>query len=398
METDRNDSLKELINACRQALTGTSFIRLTLGAYHGKEEGLQNIRLTPVETKGGRGVSAVSRYERRDVTTMLEPTEAIDFVAHHLGPWSFRSAHLFTADADWQLRISKRGKAFLKRTAATQKPPTDLSHNRQKERPLDPTSAWLHHLGITDDRGEVVPSASRKWKQINRFVEIVGDQLERSPLLSADPLHVVDFGSGKGYLTFALHDYLSHHIPTEVRTTGVEIRDDLVRLSNDVARESGMSHLRFIEGDIGGAEVGEFRMMIALHACDTATDLALHRGITAGADLIVAAPCCHKEVRRLMTPPEVLQPMLRYGKHLEREAEMLTDTIRALLLEIHGYRVTIAEFVPIEHTPKNSLILAVRESEPNEEKIAEAKRRLEGLKGFYGIEGQSLEKQLRYNG
>lgn len=392
METDRNDSLKELVNACRRSLIGNSFIRLTFGAYHGKEEGLQNIRLSPVETRAGRGVSAVSRYERRDVTTTLTPEEAIDFVAHHLGPWSFRSAHLFTAEADWQLRISKRGKAFLKKTAATQELPADLSHDRRKERSLDPTSGWLRHLGITDDRGEVVPSGSRKWKQINRFVEIVGDQLERSPLLSAAPLHVVDFGSGKGYLTFALHDYLSHRIPTEVRTTGVEVRNDLVRLCNDVARESGMSHLRFIEGDIGDAEVGEFDVMIALHACDTATDLALHRGITAGAGLIVAAPCCHKEVRRLMTPPDILQPMLRYGKHLEREAEMLTDTIRALLLEIHGYHVTIAEFVPIKHTPKNSLILAVRESEPKEEKIAEAKRRLEELKRFYGVEGQSLER------
>ena len=388
------NDIQTLLDAFSAAFRNNSLAKLTLGAYHGKEEGLKNYVLTPVRVKEGERISRVARYETRDVTAILEPGAVAEFLGEAIGPWTFRSAHLFTTEADLQLRVSKKGKTLLRRSKPTHAAPAATEHNRKKERPLEQNAPWVGALGLADSDGDIIPSASKKWRQINRFVELVRDGMERTSLAEQETVRVVDFGSGKGYLTFALHDYLTRSLSASVETTGVELRPGLVDLCNGVVATNSIERLRFLQGDIEEADTGPIDLMIALHACDTATDLALHKGITSEAEMIVSAPCCHKEVRRLMKTPDVLSPILRYGKHLEREAEMLTDTIRALLLEIHGYSVRIAEFVPIEHTPKNSLIIAVRSPRQKESEREEARKKLSALKEFYGVEGQRLEVLL----
>jgi SAM-dependent methyltransferase len=214
---------------------------------------------------------------------------------------------------------------------------------------------------VTDAQHRLVPAMARKWKQINKFVEVLDHALEAARLQPREGrVSVVDFGSGKGYLTFAMHHHLTHARGWQAAVTGVELREDLVNLCNAAALRRHMDGLSFVCGDVRSHVPEHLDVMVALHACDTATDFALHTGIRAGASIILTAPCCHKQIRPQMQLPPLLKPMLQHGVHLGQQAEMVTDSLRALLLEAHGYDAQVFEFVALEHTSKNKMILAVR--------------------------------------
>ena len=203
----------------------------------------------------------------------------------------------------------------------------------------------------------------------------------------------MDFGSGKGYLTFAVHDYLTNTRGIDARVTGVELREDLVRTCNMAVAQSGIRGLAFEHGDIRSHAARPVDIMIALHACDTATDYAIHAGIRSGASIVMSAPCCHKEIRPQMQSPPLLRPLLHHGIHLGQEAEMVTDGLRALLLESQGYEAKIFEFVSLEHTSKNKMILAVKRAHASDRDVIDAQIR--EIKSFYGIREQTLESLLR---
>jgi SAM-dependent methyltransferase len=245
---------------------------------------------------------------------------------------------------------------------------------------------------VTNAAGEARPGMVDKLRQIHRFVEILDHLLEESSLREARKLHMVDMGAGKGYLTFAAYAAAQKRA-IDLDLTGVEAREDLVKLTNEVAQRVGFTGLRFVQGQIDSFQPETPPdVLIALHACNTATDDALFRGIGAEAALIVAAPCCHQEVRPQIVPPEVLQDVLRHGILREREAEIVTDAIRALLLEIHGYRANVFEFISPEHTGKNLMISAQRRAAPVDP--APARTRLRELLAFYGIREQRLARLL----
>jgi hypothetical protein len=232
---------------------------------------------------------------------------------------------------------------------------------------------------------------ARKWKQINKFVEIFSGALEKIEQ-SEQALHVVDFGSGKGYLTFALYDYLAKNqgLP---HVTGVELNPKMVEFCQNVATQSNFQHLDFFQGDVRTYAPEKLDVMIALHACDVATDFAIHTGIRLNAQMIMCAPCCHKELRPQLKSPIVLAPMLQFGIHAGQQAEMLTDTIRALLLNAYGYDTKVFEFVALEHTSKNKMILATKRKNftaPDEQVLAQ----IAALKHMYGIQQHSLELLL----
>jgi SAM-dependent methyltransferase len=208
-------------------------------------------------------------------------------------------------------------------------------------------------------------------------------------------VRVLDFGCGKGYLTFALHQHLSGRLGLDALVTGVELREDLVRLCSAAAARLATPGLAFERGDVRELAPGEVDIMIALHACDTATDHALHAGVRAGASLIVSAPCCHKQLRPQLGSPSPLGPLLRHGIHLGQQAEMLTDGLRALLLEEAGYDTQVFEFVSLEHTSKNKMILAARRARPlSAEARAALRRQIDELKAFYGVREHCLETLL----
>jgi hypothetical protein len=240
---------------------------------------------------------------------------------------------------------------------------------------------------------------ARKWKQINRFVEILSAAVEEAGLQGPGPgpIRVADFGSGKGYLTFAVHDWLARQ-GLAPRVTGIELRNDMVRLCTDIVEGEGLAGLRFDEGDVRSQPVQPLDIMIALHACDIATDYALHVGLQSGARVIMSSPCCHKELRPQMQLPAALQPMLRHGIHLGQEAEMVTDSLRALLLESAGYTTQVFEFIALEHTSKNKMILAVKAQGHAAEALAarrpELLAQVAEIKRFYGLREQTLERLL----
>jgi SAM-dependent methyltransferase len=234
---------------------------------------------------------------------------------------------------------------------------------------------------------------ARKWKQINKFVEVFAHAVERSPLAAAPAVRVLDFGSGKGYLTFAVHEHLRQRgVAPEV--TGVELREDLATLCNEAAQRLSLDGLRFAQGDVRTHAAGGVDVMIALHACDTATDHAIHRGVRSGAAVILCSPCCHKQLRPQMHSPEVLQPMLQHGIHFGQQAEMVTDSLRALLLEAEGYEAQVFEFVALEHTSKNKMILAVKRQRPDPAAMAAAREQVQRIKDFYGVREHALEALL----
>ena len=222
-----------------------------------------------------------------------------------------------------------------------------------------------------------------------RFLEVIDAALAASPLAAQQRIEVLDFGSGKGYLSFALHDHLRHALGRDAQVTGVEIRPDLVALCNGIVERLGLQGLHFELGDVGSYAPRAVDVMIALHACDTATDLAIHMGIRGGAAIICCAPCCHKQLRPQLLQPHPLQPILQHGVHLGQQAEMLTDGLRALLLDACGYDTQVFEFVSLEHTAKNKMILAVKRAQPAaKEPLLQQVR---DIKAFYGIRDQCLE-------
>ena len=262
--------------------------------------------------------------------------------------------------------------------------------------PLD--LPFLQGLGVTDERHRLVPSMARKWKQLDKFLEVLDVAIDDAGLAGGPAPKVVDYGSGKGYLTFAVHEHLRRRFGGAPEVTGVEVRPDLVALCNRVARESGCDGLRFFEGDLRSVAPEAVDVMIALHACDTATDHAFDLGLRAGARVLIASPCCHKELRPQLSMPRALASLLRHGIHLGQEAEMLTDGLRALALESAGYQAKVFEFVALEHTSKNKMILATRREGENADARRRAQDEAATLRSFYGIREQCLERLLRARG
>jgi len=304
----------------------------------------------------------------------------------------FRHAHLLAAGEDLELRFNKKGHTRLHQQANARDAATDQTHDREKQRHVPLGLPFLAALGVTAPDGQLVPAMARKFKQINKFVEILDHAVLASPLKTQAPLRVADFGSGKGYLTFAVHHHLRQTLGRDADVTGVELRPDLVQLCNQVALRLGAAGLHFELGDVRQRAATPLDIVIALHACDTATDHAIHLGIRAGASLIICSPCCHKQIRPQLTSPALLAPMLQHGIHLGQEAEMLTDSLRALLLEAHGYDTQVFEFVSLEHTSKNKMILAVKRAQPVPAEPVLAQIR--ALKEFYAVREHCLEVLL----
>ncbi len=382
---------EQFLSLLTGALEANTFVKLVLAKYRGNEPDLVRVTARRLVLKSQPAISFVYSYKTRDITKNVSPEEAIPAIAEALGT-QFENAHLLTTTQDVQLAVSRKGKYSLRtgRAATTNAPPDE--HDRQKQRSLGLDRPFLTALGITDARHRLIPSMARKWKQINKFVEVLDHAFETSPLKDRESVRVVDFGSGKGYLTFAVHDYLANTRGLDASVTGVELREDLVRLSNSAAADAGLGGLTFEHGDIRSHAREPIDLMIALHACDTATDYAIHAGLRAGASIILCAPCCHKEIRPQMESPALLRPLLRHGIHLGQEAEMVTDGLRALLLESRGYDAKVFEFVSLEHTSKNKMILAVKRPQPANR--ADIERQIQEIKAYYGIREQSLEKLL----
>ena len=312
---------------------------------------------------------------------------------------AFLNADLYTTEADWSLGLDKKGNARLQIQKPTRTAPAAVQHDRAKQRLLDPTVPWLHQLGITSAKGEVLADAHDKWRQINKYLEVIGALLQDRPL-PADA-YIADMGSGKGYLTFALYDFLVSKQGLKPHILGIELRQPLVDKCNQIAQQAGFEGLTFVAQDIAQYQPERLDMLVALHACDTATDLALYTGMRTKAGIIVAAPCCHKQIRRDMATQNEMAPLLRHGILEERQAEILTDGIRALLLEANGYKTNVFEFISTEHTAKNVMITGLRTLSQQGADASDARHsalsleKVANVKAGFGIREHYLERLLK---
>ena len=378
-----------------QALAAGSFVKLVLGKPRAVAGDLVRVSARPVLLKGEAIVSFVHTHKTRDITKNLSAADALRQVRELLET-TFSHAHLFNSTEEVQLLVSRRGRQTLMRGKASANA-APAAHDREKHRCVDLDRAFLTELGVTNTQHQLVPAMARKWKQINKFIEVLANALESSALKSAARIDVVDFGSGKGYLTFAMHDYLRHTLGLPARVTGVELRDDMVALCSGAVQRLGLDGLHFEQGDVRSRAPEAIDIMVALHACDTATDHAIHTGIRAGASIIMCSPCCHKELRPQLLSPHPLRPILKHGIHQAQEAEMLTDGLRALMLDACGYDTQVFEFIALEHTNKNKMILAVkRKAAGNAANSDEAWRQVEEIKSYYGVREHCLETLLKH--
>lgn len=387
-------ALDEWLARLRQAWEQGTLVKLTLGAPRGADASLRNVFARPVALRAGTRLSFVFRHATKDITKNLPLAEALELVAHHLGA-DFGSAHLFTTEAEWELQLPAGGKPRLVKRLARHGVLATAAHDREKAYLVDAAAPWLRALGVTNADGHVREGMAAKFRQINKFVEILQHSLAGLPPRADRALTLVDMGCGKGYLTFAACDWLRRAgwQPLEVR--GLEARADLVALCNRVALAEHGDGLRFERGTIASATLERVDVLVALHACDTATDDAIAKGIQAGASLILAAPCCHKELRPQLRAPPVLSGALKHGILRERQAELVTDALRAGLLEWAGYQTKVFEFISTEHTAKNLMIAAVKREPLRHREDLAAKVR--GLADFYGIHSQRLARQLGFD-
>ena len=378
-----------LTAALRESLEDGSFVKLSLGDYRGDEADLKQIHVRRIVVKRAGKISFTYRYKTRDIVKNYETAEALSLLDDYI-PSGFRRAALYTTAFDMLLENGK-----LRKGDPTETQPADTSHDRVKNRPIKAAGqSYLHDLKITDVHGKVYDSAQDKYRQINRYVEILSTLIRDLP---ADKIrNVADMGAGKGYLTFALYDYLHNTLKIPAAVTGVEYRADMVALCNGIARNAAFNQLKFVEGTIDGYNADGMDILIALHACDTATDDAIAKGIKAGAELIVVAPCCHKQIRREMERADTdtdIRFLLRHGIFMERQAEMVTDGLRALLLEYSGYSVKVFEFISDAHTPKNVMIVGTKNprAKKNDPKVLE---KIKAAKDYFGITQHHLESAL----
>jgi SAM-dependent methyltransferase len=391
------DPFEAFLDAIEASIRDNTFVKLTLGNYRGRDPSVRKLLVKPVALARGDLLSFVARHATRDVTKNRSVEEGLALVRALLGS-EFRSANLFTTAQDSALTFNKKRQPRLRTSPPTHTTPPPKEHNRRKRRAVASHQApYLGLLGVTSADGAVKKGMEPKFRQINKFIEVVGPLLRSSPLHKAGAVSVMDMGSGKGYLTFALYDYLTNTLKKTAFVTGVEARPELVELCNRVAASVGFANLRFECGSIEEMPTKPTDVIIALHACNTATDEAMFKAVKAQASLILCAPCCHKELRpQMRRAVPAFARILESGILLERQAELVTDALRALLLEAAGYGTKVFEFIATEHTSKNVMIAAVKTKQmPNREK---ALRQIDALKQAFGIEHQYLETLLSKRG
>lgn len=358
MRDDTLDKLIELLEHIdRQEIMITAILSQLRIA---EENGFTKVVIKPVMLKQKLNYQLTYHYKNK-VTHENIPGGSLSGHLKPLFEQTFRQAQIFTSEADFQILISKKHKVSILKKSATKKP-GELTHNRTKKYILDEGTPvpFLVELGIMNSEGKVLAKKYDKFRQINRFLEMVQDVLLHLP--TGRPLTIIDFGCGKSYLTFALYHYLAIELQKELKIVGLDLKSDVIEHCGLLANKLNYPNLRFLVGDIADYDEWEqVDMVVTLHACDTATDAALEKAVRWNASVILSVPCCQHELFDQIQQP-VLDPLLSHGILKERFSALATDAIRAKLLDLMGYKTQLLEFIDMEHTPKNILIRAVKSS------------------------------------
>jgi len=324
------------------------------------------IVVRPLLIKGKPSYQATENRQEQAFHHNLAKEECLTWIIARVE--EFKQIFLYTQEADYHILVGKKGNITLLKKRPT-KSTRELLHNRKKEYLLQEGTPvpFLMRLGVMNAEGKVYPAKQDKFRQINRFLEMIEDVLPHFDL--SHPLRVVDFGCGKAYLTFALYHFLKMTKKYQVQMVGIDLKKEVIEYCQQLSKELGHENLRFIQGDIEDYQDEGVDLVVSLHACDTATDAALEKGIRWQAKVILSVPCCQHELMHQMQH-ESLRPLLKHGILKERFAALATDAARAQLLEVLGYQTQILEFIDVEHTPKNLLIRAIKRPQLDEHRNA----------------------------
>jgi hypothetical protein len=378
--------LNELIGIIKNNIEKGAFIKMTLSKPDHKNSLLLNVYVRLILVKNIPQLSFTYHYKTKDEVKNYSP-ELSSAELESLFINTFQILTVFTTNGDFILQRSKKNTATLRKQKPSFTESESLDHDRQKIKRANQSELYLTLLGIQDPDGVLIPKMADKFRQINKYLEIIEDLIKSVSLPSH--INIVDMGSGKGYLTFALYHYLKNTLHLNVTVTGIELRKELVEYCNQVAEQCSFENLHFICKPIEEYKEKKIDVLIALHACDTATDDAIYKGILSDASLIICAPCCHKQIRQQVKGIEQESPLLKYGIFKERQFEMVTDTIRALILEEHQYQTKVFEFISNEHTRKNIMLVGAKSSHKGD--VLLVSKKIQSLKDMYHIKYHYLE-------
>ncbi len=381
------NDVKELL---KEVFRNEEFIYSVMSNLRKKDEDSFNkVNIKPVLIKEELKYQFTYEYRTKVLHKNLTIEESLNEITTLLEE-SFKQGVVFTKEADYHILISKKGKVNILKKQAT-KVEVDLSHNRVKSYILEDgvPCDFLIRLGVMTEKGKVVAKRYDKFRQINRFLEMVSDVI---PKIKTDKgLNIVDFGCGKSYLTFAMYHYLVNILNLDVNIIGLDLKEDVILFCNEVAEDLNYDSLKFIHGDIEHfKDLQTVDMVVTLHACDTATDAALVKAVSWNAQAILSVPCCQHEFLNKIHN-SVMEPMEEHGIIKEKLASLVTDSLRANVLEILGYNVQLLEFIDMEHTPKNILIRATKSEKTNN---VESINKYKQFKEFWGLEDLYIEREL----
>jgi len=378
---------EQLQDRLREALLDEQLVHATISQPRQKSSDLRRVKLKPIVLRDTYVIQFEYQFERIMKHKNLELDEACLELFSLLE--QFRQGQFALQTSEFQFQLSKKFKVTFKERQ-TEKKQVQLSHNREKQYvlPSDEPVPFLIRLGIQTEDGKIKRQKYDKFKQINRFLEFIEDSLRHLP--TGRTIRILDFGSGKSYLTFALYHFLHEMKGYDVHITGLDLKKEVIEECATIASDLGYERLEFLVGDINEYE-GETAvdMVVTLHACDVATDMALARAVRWGARVILSVPCCQKELNRQLDASP-LDLMLQHGLVKERFASLATDSILAELLSLVGYETQLLEFIDIEHTPKNIMIRAYW---TGREATDEAKARYLGFKQLLHAD-PFLEREL----
>ncbi len=388
-----SDVILGFVNRFKESLADESFVKLTVSNPRSKDNFIKKFSFQLVDIQSEQKIKCVYTNRTNDITKNYTYNESIAELQKQLGV-AFKNGTLFTTQNDIHILFNKKMKGRIMNNKATFNSQKSTEHNKIKKRFINTeNNYYLQSLGVVDAKGKVNKNSVDKFKQINKYIETVDGILKSSDINKQTELNIVDMGSGKGYLTFALYDYVTNSLNKKANIIGVEQRPDLVLLCNKIAKENDYKGLSFTEGVIENFKTEKIDILIALHACDTATDDAIYNGISSKASIIITAPCCHKQVRNQLHIDNELKEITQFGILEERQAEILTDTIRALVLESQGYKSQVFEFIADAHTHKNVMVVGTKKkTNPDASKYLE---KIDQLKEKFGVEYQHLEKKIR---
>ncbi len=346
-------------------------VKLSFGDLRKKSNPFKKAALRPLLLQGELCYQIEYHFPNKVTHENLKKDQCLE-LCRELLTEVFKQMNLFTEEADYQILASNPDRPKIIKKAATKTMPA-LSHNYEKQYiiPDHTPCDFLIRLGVMDQSGTVIQKHYAKFRQINRFLEIVSDVLD---FLPERPLRIVDFGCGKAYLTFALYHYLKLKLGKNVEIIGLDLKSDVIDFCNWVAEDLNYSGLKFLKGDIAEYDQQERAdMVVTLHACDTATDYALIKAVGWGASVILSVPCCQHELFSQISN-ELQSPFLKHGILKDRFCEILTDGLRGLKLEAQGYDVSMIEFTSLEHTSKNIMIRAVKTGKKSAAAVEEYRR------------------------